>query len=150
DRARIVPSGGIVGDNLGQFAGEVVFAIAFSEVQKGVVWAGTNDGKLWITRDGGAKWSDVTKNVAALPAWGVVSKIEPSHFDAGTAYVAVDAHLMDSREPYVFKTADYGASWSGINGGLPDGHPLSYVKAGAEHTNIRWMVVSDDRRGSFY
>ena len=150
DRARIVPSGGIVGDNLGQFAGEVVFAIAFSEVQKGVVWAGTNDGKLWITRDGGAKWSDVTKNVAALPAWGVVSKIEPSHFEAGTAYVAVDAHLMDSREPYVFKTADYGASWSRINGDLPDGHPLSYVKAVAENPNKRGMLFAGTGHGFFY
>src|SRR5438093_1063136 len=101
-------------------------------------------------RAGGAKWSDVTKNVAALPAWGVVSKIEPSHFEAGTAYVAVDAHLMDSREPYIFKTADYGASWSRINGDLPDGHPLSYVKAVAENPNKRGMLFAGTGHGFFY
>jgi hypothetical protein len=150
DPARIVPSGGIVGDNLGQFVGAVVFAIAFSEVQKGVVWAGTNDGKIWVSRDGGGKWNDVTKNAAALPAWGVVSKIEPSHFDAGTAYVVVDAHLMDSREPYIFKTADFGATWSRVNGDLPNRHPLSYVKAIAENPNKRGMLFAGTGHGFFY
>ena len=72
DPSRIIPSGGIVGDNLGQFYGEVVFAIAPSEVQRGLIWAGTNDGKVWYTRDGGANWTDVTKNITGLPAWGVV------------------------------------------------------------------------------
>ena len=70
-----------------------------------------------------------------LPSWGVVSKIELSHFDAATAYVAVDAHLMDSREPYIFKTADYGAPRTRVNGDLPNKHPLSYVKAVAENPN---------------
>ena len=110
DPTRIIASGGIVGDNLGQFAPEVIFAIATSEVEKGLIWAGTNDGKIWYTKDGGTKWNDVSKNVTGMPAWGVVSKIEPSHFSGGTAYVAVDAHLMDSREPYIFKTTDYGAT----------------------------------------
>jgi len=70
-----------------------------------------------------------------MPAWGVGSKIEPSHFNGGTAYVAVDAHLMDSREPYIFKTTDYGATWKRVNGDLPNNHPLSYVKAVAENPN---------------
>jgi len=75
DPSRIVSSGGIVGDNLGQFYGEVVFSIAPSEIQKGLIWAGTNDGKVWYTRDAGAHWNDVTKNIAGLPAWGTISKI---------------------------------------------------------------------------
>ena len=83
DPSHIMPSGGIVGDNLGQFAPEVIFAIATSEVEKGLIWAGTNDGKIWYTRDGGQKWNDVSKNVTGLPAWGVISKIEPSHFNGG-------------------------------------------------------------------
>ena len=86
-----------------------MFAIAPSQVQRGLIWAGTNDGKVWNTRDGGANWTDVTKNITGLPAWGVVSKIEPSNFDAGTAYVAVDVHLIDSREPLLYKTTDFGA-----------------------------------------
>jgi photosystem II stability/assembly factor-like uncharacterized protein len=146
----IMSSGGIVGDNLGQFAPEVIFAIAFSEVQKGLVWAGTNDGKLWNSRDGGAKWNDVTKNIAGMPAWGVVSKIEPSHFDAGTAYLAVDAHLSDSREPYIFKTTDFGANWTRVNGDLPNKHPLSYVKAVAENPNKKGMLFAGTGRSFFY
>ena len=54
-------------------------------MEKGLIWAGTNDGKIWYTKDGGAKWNDVSKNVTGMPAWGVVSKIEPSHFNGGTA-----------------------------------------------------------------
>jgi photosystem II stability/assembly factor-like uncharacterized protein len=150
DPARIVPSGGIVGDNLGQFAGEVVFAIAPSDVQKGLIWAGTNDGKVWFTKDGGAKWNDVTKAMAGMPSWGTVSKIEPSHFDAGTAYVAVDAHLMDSREPYIFKTADFGATWKRVNGDLPNKHPLSYVKAVAEDPNRKGLLFAGTGHGFFY
>src|SRR3954468_9320084 len=150
DPARIMPSGGIVGDNLGQFAPEVIFAIATSEVEKGLIWAGTNDGKIWYTRDGGQKWNDVSKNVTGMPAWGVVSKIEPSHFTGGTAYVAVDAHLMDSREPFIFKTTDYGATWKRISGDLPNKHPLSYVKAVAENPNKAGMIFAGTGHGFFY
>src|SRR5205814_2103147 len=81
--------------------GEVVFSIAPSDVQKGLIWAGTNDGKVWYTKDAGKSWNDVTKNITGLPVWGVVSKIEPSHFDAGTAYIAVDFHQMDNRDPWI-------------------------------------------------
>jgi photosystem II stability/assembly factor-like uncharacterized protein len=150
DPSRIMSSGGIVGDNLGQFAPEVVFAIAFSEVEKGVVWAGTNDGKIWYSRDGGAKWQDVTKNVGGMPEWGMVTRIEPSHFDGGTAYVAVDHHLMDSREPYIFKTTDYGATWRRVNGDLPNKHPLSYVRAVAENPNRKGMLFAGTGRSFYY
>jgi photosystem II stability/assembly factor-like uncharacterized protein len=150
DRSKIMPSGGIVGDNLGQFAPEVVFAIAMSEVEKGLIWAGTNDGKVWYTRDGGGKWNDVSRNIPGMPAWGVVSKIEPSHFDGNTAYIAVDAHLMDSREPYIFKTTDYGATWNRVNGDLPKKHPLSYVKAVAENPNKRGMLFAGTGSSFYY
>jgi photosystem II stability/assembly factor-like uncharacterized protein len=150
DASHIVSSGGLVGDNLGQFAPEVIFAIATSAVEKGLIWAGTNDGKIWYTRDGGQKWNDVSKNVTGLPPWGIISKIEPSHFDAATAYVAVDAHLMDSREPYIFKTTDYGATWKRVNGDLPNKHPLSYVKAVAENPNKAGMIFAGTGHGFFY
>lgn len=150
DPSRIVASGGIVGDNLGQFAPEVVFAIATSEVERGLIWAGTNDGKIWYTRDGGAKWNDVSKNISGMPTWGVVSKIEPSHFNGGAAYVAVDAHLMDSREPFIFKTTDYGATWKRVSGDLPNAHPLSYVKAVAENPNKQGMLFAGTGHAFYY
>ncbi len=85
-----------------------------------------------------------------MPAWGVVSKIEPSHFSGGTAYVAVDAHLMDSREPYIFKTTDYGVTWKRVNGDLPNRHPLSYVKAVAENPNKQGQLFAGTGHGFFY
>jgi photosystem II stability/assembly factor-like uncharacterized protein len=150
DPSRIVSSGGIIPDNLGQFYGEVVFAIAPSPIQKGLIWAGTNDGKIWYTKDAGAKWNDVSKNVAGLPAWGTISKIEPSTFDAGTAYVAVDGHLTDNRDPYIYKTADFGQTWTKISDTLPKGHPLSYVKAVTENPNKRGMLFAGTGHALFY
>jgi photosystem II stability/assembly factor-like uncharacterized protein len=150
DPSKLVSSGGIVADNLGQFAPEVVFAIAPSDVQKGLIWAGTNDGKLWYTKDGGAKWNDVTKAIGGMPIWGAVTKIEPSHFDAGTAYVAVDAHLMDVRDPFIFKTTDFGATWKRVTGDLPTRHPLSYVRAVAENPNKKGQLFAGTGHGFFY
>jgi hypothetical protein len=149
DPSRIVSSGGIVGDNLGQFYGEVVFSIAPSLVQKGLIWAGTNDGKVWYTKDGGAHWNDVTKNIQGMPAWGVISKIEPSHFDAGTAYIAVDYHLMDNRDPFLFKTTDFGQTWTKISGGLPKG-PLAYARVIAENPNRKGMLFAGTGNALYY
>jgi photosystem II stability/assembly factor-like uncharacterized protein len=149
DPSRIVSSGGIIGDNLGQFYGEVVFAIAPSKIQKGLIWAGTNDGLIWYTRDGGSNWVNVTKNIAGLPAWGTVRRIEPSRFDAATAYVAVDYHLMDNREPFIYKTADFGRSWTKISDGLPKGHPLAYVLSIAENPNRKGMLFAGTGNGFF-
>ena len=150
DPSRIVSSGGIVADNLGQFYGEVVFAIAPSAIQKGLIWAGTNDGKLWNTRDGGAHWSDVTKNMHGLPAWGTIRKIEPSNFDSATAYVAIDFHMMDNRKPYIYKTTDYGESWTNVTGDLPADHPLDYVMAVTENPNRKGMLFAGTGHGFYY
>jgi photosystem II stability/assembly factor-like uncharacterized protein len=150
DPSRLVPSGGLVGDNLGQFYGEVVFAIAFSDVQKGLIWAGTNDGQMWVTRNGGAEWTNVTRAMPGLPAWGVVTQIAPSHFDPGTAYVAVDAHLMDNRNPFIYKTADFGRTWKKISDGLPSAHPLSYVRSVAESPNQKGLLFAGTGHGFFY
>jgi photosystem II stability/assembly factor-like uncharacterized protein len=150
DPSRIVSSGGIVGDNLGQFYGEVVFSIAPSDVQKGLIWAGTNDGKVWYTKDAGKSWNDVTKNITGLPAWGVVSKIEPSHFDAATAYVAVDFHLMDNRDPWLYKTTDFGKTWSKISDSLPKGGPLTYARVIAENPNKKGNLFAGTGNVIYY
>ena len=150
DPSHIVSSGGIVGDNLGQFAGEVVFAIAPSEVQKGLIWAGTNDGQVWFTKDAGAKWNNVTKNIAGMPPLGTITKIEPSHFDAGTAYIAVDYHLVDNREPFIYKTTDFGQTWKKISDGLPGRHPLAYVRAVAEDPNKKGLLFAGTGNGFYY
>jgi photosystem II stability/assembly factor-like uncharacterized protein len=149
DPSRIVSSGGIVPDNLGQFYGEVVFAIAPSEIQKGLLWAGTNDGKLWYTADGGAKWNDVSQNVG-MPAWGTIRKIEPSRFDPRSAYVVVDYHMMDDRKPYIYKTTDLGKTWKRISDGLPQDHPLAYTMSIAENPNRKGMLFAGTGNGVYY
>lgn len=149
DPSRVVSSGGIIGDNLGQFYGEVVFAIAPSTVQRGLVWAGTNDGKVWYTTQGGGQWTDVTKAIKGLPTWGTVTSIEPSHFDAGTAYVSVDAHLVDDRDPYIFKTTDFGKSWTKLSGGLPKG-PLAYVRNVSEDPNQKGLLFAGTGNALYY
>jgi photosystem II stability/assembly factor-like uncharacterized protein len=149
DPSRIIPSGGIVGDNLGQFYGEVVFAIAPSQKQKGLIWAGTNDGKVWYTKDGGGNWTDVSKNITGMPTWGTITCIEPSHFDPGTAYVAVDMHLMDNRDPFIFMTKDFGQTWKQINSNLPK-HSLSYVRSIAEDPNKQGLLFAGTGNGFYY
>jgi photosystem II stability/assembly factor-like uncharacterized protein len=148
DASRIVPSGGIVGDNLGQFYGEVVFAIAPSKIKKGLIWAGTNDGQVWHTDDSG-QWVNVTKNIAGLPAWGTITSIAPSAFDAGAAYISVDFHLMDNRDPFIYKTMDYGKTWKLIIGNLPK-HPLAYVRTIAEDPNCAGLLFAGTGNGLYY
>ena len=147
DPSRIVSSGGIVGDNLGQFYGEVVFAIAPSTVEKNLIWAGTNDGKLWYTRDG-SHWNDVTANVQ-MPSWGIITSIQPSFFDAGTAYISVDYHLMDNRDSFIYRTTNFGKSWTLISGGIPK-NPLSYVRAVAEDPNKRGLLFAGTGNALYY
>lgn len=141
DSSRIKPSGGVIGDNLGQFYGAVVFAIAPSTLQRGLIWVGTNDGLVWVTQDAGATWSNVTANIPGMPAWSTVRKIEPSHFDAGTAYIAADGHTNNDRQPYAFKTTDFGKSWTSVRGDLPSNHPLDYVLAVTENPNRKGMLL---------
>jgi len=126
DQTRMGSSGGLTPDNIGvEYAG-VVFAIAESPREAGVIWAGTNDGLLQLTRDGGKTWTNLTKNIPNLPEWGTFSNIEASRYDAGAAYATVDFHQMNNRDPFVYKTNDYGRTWTQITNGIPHSM-LSYA-----------------------
>jgi photosystem II stability/assembly factor-like uncharacterized protein len=149
DPSRIRFSGGVVGDNLGQFYGAVISAIAPSRTQQGVIWAGTNDGKVWISRDAGRNWTDLTANVN-MPPWGLVRRIDASHHDPATAYMAVDYHLVDNRDPFFFKTSDFGQTWTRIDATLPKGHPLDYALSIAESPHRRGMVFAGTGHAFFY
>ena len=78
---------------------------------------------MQVTRDAGARWTNVTANHARPAAWGTVSNIEPSRFDNGTAYVTVDLHQVNNRDPFVYKTTDYGRTWKSVAGDLPEERP---------------------------
>ena len=131
DQSRMGLSGGLTGDNIGvEYAG-VVFGIAESPIEAGLIWAGTNDGRVHVTRDNGANWTDVTGNVDGLPEWIAVRSIAASRYDAGTAYIAADGHQVNIRDPHVYRTRDFGASWEKITDGIPPSM-LSYTKVIAE------------------
>ena len=112
DKTKQKWSGGpITGDNTGVELYCTIFAIAESPKQKGLLWAGSDDGLVHVTKDGGENWKNVTAAMPGFPEWGTVSLIEPSPFDAATAYVVVDAHRLDDMRPYLWKTTDYGKTW---------------------------------------
>lgn len=112
-------SGGVTPYNLSTFSAETIFALSESPLQAGVIWAGTADGQVQVTRDGGTHWANVTKNMTGLPPWGTVQNIDPSHFDAGTAYVSVSLWQEGDNNLYVYKTPDYGQTWKLISGDIP-------------------------------
>src|SRR2546430_9950145 len=141
-------SGGVTTDNLMTFDGATLFALAESPVQAGVIWAGSNDGLVHLTRDGGATWTDVTGNVPNLPSWGKISNIEPSRFDAGTAYFAADLHELDDLDPYVCKTTDFGRSWKRISESLPRSS-LGFVHVVREDPTRRGMLFAGTESGVY-
>jgi photosystem II stability/assembly factor-like uncharacterized protein len=149
DPAHIAPSGGIVGDNLGQFYGEVVFAIAPSRIQKGLIWAGTNDGQIWYTNDAAGHWVNVTSHLGGVPPGGTITSIAPSSFDAAAAYVAIDFHLVDNRDPFIYRTADFGKTWKRINSDLPK-HALSYVRTVTDDPNCPGLLFAGTGNGLYY
>ncbi|MGB8475192.1 MAG: hypothetical protein WCE61_14005 [Candidatus Acidiferrum sp.] len=121
---------------------DVIFSLAESPKQAGELWAGTDDGLVQLTRDDGKSWANVTPK--DMPEWAMVSLIEASPFDAGTAYVAVDAHKLDNFKPYIFKTGDFGKSWTKIITGLPDD---SYVHAVREDPKHKGLLYAGTETG---
>lgn len=112
-----VSGGPINEDASGAEIADTILQIAPSKLAKDVTWVGTDDGLVQLTRDGGATWKNVTPR--AMPEWGRVYTVEPGHGAAGTAYIAVDAHMTGDEKPHVFLTDDYGATWTSIAGDLP-------------------------------
>jgi photosystem II stability/assembly factor-like uncharacterized protein len=123
---------------------DTLFAIAESPLRRGMIWVGTDDGLIQLTLNGGDRWVNVTP--AAMPAWSTISMIEPSRFDADTAYVAVDRHKLDDIKPYAFTTTDGGRTWSRIDAGLPQG---SFVHAVREDPVKRELLYAATETGVF-
>jgi photosystem II stability/assembly factor-like uncharacterized protein len=148
DKSKQQWSGGpITGDNTGVETFCTVFVIAESAKQKGLIWAGSDDGLVHVTRDAGKNWSNVTAAMAGFPEWGTISAIEPSPFDAGTAYVVVDAHRLDDMRPYLYKTADMGKSWTRLDATLPKD---VYLHAVREDPAKRGQLYLGTERGVSY
>jgi photosystem II stability/assembly factor-like uncharacterized protein len=112
----------------------VIYAIGPSPKDGDTIWAGTDDGLVQVTRDGGRRWKNVTP--PEMTAWSKVTQIDASHFDAGTAYVSVSRFRLDDLTPYVYRTKDGGASWKRITAGLPDDAPVNVVREDPERSGL--------------
>ena len=145
DKSKQIASGGpITKDITSVEYYDTIFALAESTLKRGQLWVGTDDGLIQLSEDGGGHWANVTPR--AMPEWSTVSIIEPSHFDAETAYVAVDRHRLDDIRPYIYKTADGGKSWTLIVAGLPEG---SFVHAVREDPIKRGLLFAGTETGMF-
>ena len=121
-----------------------IFTVAESPVKRGVIWTGSDDGLVYVTRDAGRSWKEVTPK--GMPKWGLCSMVEASPHDAGTAYLAVDNHENDDLKPYAYKTTDYGATWTPIVSGIPQGAFLRVVR---EDTVQKGLLFAGTERGVF-
>ncbi len=113
-----------------------IISFAESPAQAGVLWAGTDDGNLQLSRDGGKTWSNLTLRNRTMPQFAPVSHVEPSRTAAGTAYVAYDRHMFDDLRSYVFRTTDFGATWTDISGNLPNGGYVHVVREDPKNPNL--------------
>jgi hypothetical protein len=145
DKSRQQSSGGpITQDNTSVEYYCTIFALAESFQDPNILWAGTDDGLVHVTRDGGKTWENITPR--ELPQWSLISMIEPSPFNPGTAYLAVDRHELDDFKPYIYKTSDYGKTWQLIVAGLPRN---TFVRVVREDPKRRGLLYAGTETGVF-
>ncbi|MDP9369640.1 MAG: glycosyl hydrolase, partial [Chloroflexota bacterium] len=145
DPDKLKPSGGpITRDNTGAEVYCTIFALAESPRRPGVLWAGTDDGLVHISEDGGANWRNVTP--PDLPEWALISMIDVSPHEEGVAYVAATRYRLDDTKPYLFKTADNGATWTSITHGIPD---TDFTRVVREDPNRRGLLYGGTETGMY-
>jgi photosystem II stability/assembly factor-like uncharacterized protein len=145
DKSKQQSAGGpITQDNTSVEYYDTIFAVAESPLDKNLIWVGTDDGLVQVTRDAGKNWANVTPK--DLADWSLISIIDPSTHDAGTAYVAVDRHRLDDFHPYIYKTTDYGKSWMKLVTGLPD---TAYVHAVREDPARKGLLYAGTETGIY-
>ncbi len=145
DASKQQQSGGpITPDNTGAEVFGDIFAFAESPAQEGLLWAGTDDGLVQVSRDNGKTWTAVTP--ANLPQWATVSIIEPSHFDAATCYLAAHRYRLNDVHPYIFRTTDYGKTWTLITNGLKEN---VYTRCVREDPNRKNLLYAGTETGAY-
>jgi photosystem II stability/assembly factor-like uncharacterized protein len=144
DKGKQGPLPGLQPDNQDVYC--VLFAIAESPIARGVIWAGSNDGLVHVTRDAGLNWTNVTAALPNLPPDGTVTSIEPSAYGEGTAYVSVDRHRANDSSPYVFRTEDFGKTWKAIGGGIARTQ-FSYVRVVREDPKRKGLLYAGTENG---
>ncbi len=138
------PTGGITLDQTGAETHCTITTISGSPLVPGLVWIGTDDGNVQITRNDGAKWTNVRPNVPDVPGGIWVSRVEASRFDEGTCYLTFDGHRSDIFAPFVFKTTDFGQTWTDISGNLPDDGPVYVIREDLKNKNLLFVGTEFD------
>ena len=145
DPEKLKASGGpITRDNTGAEVYCNIFALAECPQEAGVLWAGTDDGLVHISRDGGESWREITP--PDLPEWALISIIDVSAHQAGAAYIAATRYKLDDCKPYLYKTTDYGASWTAITDGIPD---HEFTRVIREDPNRRGLLYAGTETGIY-
>jgi photosystem II stability/assembly factor-like uncharacterized protein len=129
-------SGGITPDNTGAETHGTLTSISESLAERGVIWIGTDDGNVQLTRDGGRSWTNVRRNLRGVPEGIWVGRVEASHFHGGTAYVTFEGHRSDIFTPWIFRTSDYGRTWTDIGATLPAGEVVHVVREDRRNPNL--------------
>lgn len=122
-----------------------IFVIAESPIQSGELWTGSDDGKIYLTRDGGNTWTDVTPK--GLAKFTKISSIDPSHHTDGVAYVAANRIKLDDNHPYLWKTTDFGRTWTQIQSNMPDDQPVRVLR---EDPGKQGLLVAGTERSVFF
>ena len=145
DKSKQGSSGGpITKDNTSIEYYDVIFTVMESPVQKDLIWAGTDDGLVQLTRDGGKNWANVTPK--GIPEWSQINSLDASPFDPGTAYVAATMYKWDDYKPYLYKTTDYGKTWKKITRGIPDG---AFTRVIREDPNRKGLLYAGTETGLY-
>ncbi|GBD34929.1 Ycf48-like protein [bacterium HR36] len=113
--------------------------IAESPRRAGILWTGSDDGRICLSRDGGRTWTDLTAKIPGLPPAGHVTRIEASPFDAATAFLSVDRHRQEDYRPYLYVTTDFGESWKPLHIGLPEEGPVHVVRQSPRHRDLLFV-----------
>ncbi|MGI9625375.1 MAG: VPS10 domain-containing protein [Longimicrobiales bacterium] len=140
DPEKLLSSGGdITPDNTTAETHATIYTVAESPAEPGVIWAGTDDGNLQITRNGGATWTNVIDRLQGLPPASWVTRVEASRVEGGRAYVTFDRHRDDDMSPYVYRTDDYGESWENITGNLPSVGYIHVVREDPKNPDLIYV-----------
>ena len=138
ERQKQSESGGLSIDNSTAENNTTIYTISESPVDEKVIWVGTDDGYLQVTKDGGKSWTNVTANIPGLPKFTWCTKVEASHFDANTCYVTFDGHKQGDKTPYLFKTTDMGATWTSLITEDVEGYALT-INEDLEAENLLFL-----------
>jgi hypothetical protein len=147
-RARSAPAG-ITPDNTGAETHGTITTLAESPVRPGILWAGTDDGKVWLSRDDGARWEDLSARLPGAPARAWVSRVEASPHDSGTVYIAIDNHRENDFAPYVWVSHDFGRTFRRITDGLPNDGGPHFVHVVREDPHNRHLLYLGSDVGAY-